>query len=348
MLQALGTNLLGIANGTVNGTLGIANTTINKSTKLAESVIGNTLQTAIDVQSSAQQVIQETVKTSAQITKETLHATGKVSTAALDVVSVNATNAASIINTSSNEGKAITNEAIEQSGRLAKTSLSLAGTSLYNLLGTLDNVALSHSKKVKASNEMTNAMFSETLITMLKKEIQQLFRTRMNDLIHSLRSYSNTQKSFIQQSLSVYKTMHCTRGKLWGHQCSQDHELTVQRFEKKLRVVLDRSNTKLEQLKGIENEIDVVLVGEYAKKTTIAEYKEAALHDISPYYKKSTELYTDIIEHFKNLTEELENEMNKELKHTLVTGGIRRRKRPTKKRKLMRPRFRSRRTRWIS
>ena len=340
-LSTLGSNLLGITTGAVNGTLGIANTGINKSTSLVDSALGSTLDSVRIVNESAQKIVQQTAETTSKISTEALKTTGTVSTAALGIVGVNTANAASILNTTSTEGTQVTNEAVQQSGRLAKTTLSLAGNALYNLIGTADNLALSRSQTIKATSEMTTAMYGETLVTKLNNKIKGMFRSRMNELIVSLDDYSKNQSDFIKQSLVIYQTMHCDKGRIWGHNCLPDVDTIVRNFKRKLEIAGKRSKTLILQLKGINKEIDASLMKVYGKETTLDNYKIEALRKIEPFYERSAGYYIKIVDVFTDLTKELDTKLNEGLREMndvkqeelQVKGGKRTRRRLNRRRR---------------
>jgi hypothetical protein len=339
-ISEIGSNLYGLTTGAINAPLQIGNTAVHKSTSLIDSALGSTLDTVRIVNSSAQEIVQQTAETTSKISRGALNTTGIVTTSALGVVDVNAENAASIINTTSTEGTKVTNEAVQQSGRLAKTTLSLAGTALYNLLGTADNLALSHSQSIRATSEMTTAMYNETLVTKLNSKIKGIFRTRMNELIDSLHTYSANQNVFINNLIDIYQTINCNKGRMWGYKCSPGAHMVVNEFVQKLKVAMKRSRAHIVQLKGITEEIDSTLVTVYGEENTLDNYKIRALDNIKPFYKKSADLYIKIVVEFGQLTAEIDEKLHEKLQEKEsvqenLTGGRtrrRRKRRRTKKR----------------
>lgn len=364
-------NAYSIIDGSVNGSLGVVSTSINKGTDLANSLIGESLTTTTAINASTQQVIQKTVKatsdiiqgtvdttakltnaaldTSVVLTKDTLKTTEKVSAAALNVVGVNSENAASILNKGGTEGTKVINEAIQQSGDIAVKSLSTAGNSLQVLIGTVNNVTLEKLQKVNARRDVMELLRPSQRLSALKGEIEKMFNDRMDTFIVNLREYSSNQSSFIRKKLGLYQLMHCKPGKLWGSNCSSANNLVVKELGDKLKFVQRETEAGIHQLVSIKSRLDSVLLPIFAEKNTEEEFQEKAHVAISQFYKESGDLFIQCTNKYNELSGTLEykmkesiNEINTQDKSVIIDGG--RRKRRTKKRKLMRPRFRSRRT----
>jgi len=144
--------------------------------------------------------------------------------------------------------------------------------------------------------------------------------------------------------LGLYRLMHCPPGKLWGHNCSDASNDEIKHLEKELFLVEGRTKADIGQLKMIKAKISGVLLPIYGQNPTEESFKETALVSISPFYQESAVLFTKVIDEYNKLSNMLDTKMKNTIQDikTDTSGG--RRKRRTKKRKLMRPRLRSRRT----
>ena len=321
---------MGIVTGAINGPMDIANTAVNKTTAVVNNTVGTTLDTVnttIDtvreVNESAQAVVQQTAQTGAKVSKEILKTTGNVATTALGVLDVNTANAASVANTASTQGTQVVNQTITQTGNVASTSIALAGNALYALIGTANNLAVSQSQHVKATAEMSNAMYDPTLMTKLHDQIRNMFNVRMSKLIGSLRDYSSTQKAFIRKSLGIYRAMNCGKGTLWGYTCLSNANTVVHEFEERLTRAMQQSDALILQLNALTHQIDASLMEVYGIATNLDQYKSLSFVKIQPFYKKSADIYVQIVGVFTKLTEDLNDKLNSGLQ---LGGRTKRRK----------------------
>ena len=154
----------------------------------------------------------------------------------------------------------------------------------------------------------------------------------MGTLIVSLRDYSATQKSFIRKSLGIYQSMNCGKGKLWGYKCLPDTSMVVHEFEGRLTRAMQNSDALILQLNSLTNQIDAGLMEVYGKATNLNHYKTLSFEKLQPFYKKSADVYVQIVGVFTKLTEDLNQKLNSELQ--IMKGGkhSRRRRRTRSKR----------------
>jgi len=291
-----------------------ANHIVQKAANTAEAVTANVMDTVSTATGSV-----KTVGESVNLALETARsALGAVNTVA-DTTGAVLKNTGTVADTATAEGAQVTNQAIRQASQVAQNALSLTGNTLETVFGSLNILAAKGSEKVRVKKEAWSAMSDVRRIAGLKSEIQSEFSDKMRDLVESLKVYSDSQKDFIHKLLTVYKTARCAKGKLYGYTCPPAVGEKVAAFQRKLDVARASSDAAASQLRGLIKTVEPSLMS--IPETGLEQYKEAALNALKPLCVEAAGVYSRVVQHFSNVTEEINSEQNGGRKKRSVKYG---------------------------
>jgi len=352
--------------------------TVQKSLAIIDASVNTTEKLTTQALSTTGNISTDALKATEEVSKQALSVVGEQSKNAASIINTSGVEGTRSINTAIQQSGNVINNTIQNSGKFAVQSLNTAWGSLQFLAGTAENAVSQQLQKVDARNAImkTVTVMSEQRIEALRELIIKTFNDRLDRFIRDLTEYSMSQNTFIKQKLGLYKVIHCPEGKWWGRNCSNASKSTINGLKTELMLVQRRFNADISKLKSVKPIVRGALLSIYGQNPTEESFQESAKEKIAPYYQGASDLFTVVIDYYNTLSKNLDAKMNETLQEMpvgpasqeMLVGpaqeipeaplepsqepleppqeqlGGRRRKRRTKKRKLMRPRFRSRRS----
>jgi len=292
----------------LSGTLNLANKGVGASLDLTTNTVVSTLKTIDVTQNAANKITRnivnvgsKTINSASKLAIEGAKTTEKIGKTGLQLANTAVSTGADISTSGLEQTKSIMTEALETTGKLTTTTLSLTKNSLYNLLGTVNNVLSNNSASIEASKQSSNITNQEYIYTKLRNSIQQSFNSKISSFITNLNTFVYQQQKLMNSVIKVYKMKNCVPGSLYGFTCDSSKNMKINNLKNDLNSLVERNKSDNYRLKTLTNMVSSKIMQVSSFNTSPEEYSTKIKYVLEPLYLEASTIFEESLERFNNL-----------------------------------------------